>query len=235
MDEETLTEDELTRELAQVYDQVPATCCASSGECCALTSEEFEEGYATMYPLYRAEHQNIVAYVKRQFTPERQKELLDFTEERPHRCPFLGEKNQCTIYPVRPLICRTYAVMDRQTIAAAAEAYKGRVPDRWIRGFAQRESGMLCPRVRVMEPEKLERHAHNLITSNYEQILTHLSRVVELGSGERREWFRRLSGWSSWPLLWTWGGFNTLRFSPLHWIKKSFKAYWKKAELAERD
>ena len=173
--------------------------------------------------------------MRKTFTIARQKRLLNFTEERPHQCPFLGQNNQCTIYPVRPLICRTFAVMDRESIAVAAEAFKGRVPDRWIRGFVQRESGMLCPRVRVMEPEKMEQHVHNLVTSNYEQLLTHMSRVIGLGTGERREWFRRLSGWSNWPLLWTWGGYNALRFAPLRWIKKSFKSYWKAAKLAERE
>ena len=96
------------RDLEVLYEQVPATRCAGTGDCCALTEEEFDNYYATMFPLYRAEYIHIVAYVEKHFSPQRRQELLNFTEERPRRCPFLGADHSCTIYPVRPLICRTY-------------------------------------------------------------------------------------------------------------------------------
>ena len=110
----------LAAELQDVYGDVPPTCCANSGECCVLTESEMKEGYATMFPLYRAEYVNIVQYVRSHFSGKRQEELLSFTDERPQQCPFLEQDNRCGIYPVRPLICRTYAVMDRRTIEEAA-------------------------------------------------------------------------------------------------------------------
>ena len=69
---------------------------------------------------HRAEYLHIVDYVRSRFSEPRRRELLQFIEERPRRCPFLVERHGCTIYEVRPLICRTYAVMDHRTIAAAA-------------------------------------------------------------------------------------------------------------------
>ena len=113
------------RDLEVLYDQVPATRCAGTGDCCALTDEEFDTYYATMFPLYRAEYVHIVAYVERHFSPQRRQELLSFTEERPRRCPFLGADHSCTIYPVRPLICRTYGAMNPVSIARQALAHQG--------------------------------------------------------------------------------------------------------------
>jgi Fe-S-cluster containining protein len=224
---------DLSSQLQLLYDQVPSTCCASSGECCALTEAEFDQGWATMFPLYSAEYLHIAAHVRANFSPERQRELFAFTEERPRRCPFLGENRACTIYPVRPLICRTYAVLDRQRIDQALERYEGVLPEMWLKGFARREGSMLCPRVRVMQTEKLEQHIYNLIAAYYERALRQLHLEVELAGPERRQLLFRITGRRDWPLNWTWGGFNALCAAPLHWLREHFKSYSKKAELMD--
>lgn len=224
---------ELSRELEALYRQVPATCCASSGECCSLTQEEFDGHYATMFPLYRAEYHHLVEFVRGHFSEARQQELFSFVEERPRRCPFLGADHRCTVYPARPLICRTYGVMTPQTIAQAAERHRGSLPEEWIAGFVRRESGMICPRVRVLEPEKVARHAENLIDLTYERELIRLSQRVELAGEEHRQLFAQITGRSTWPLWWTWGGFNAIRFAPLDWFRTQFEGYWKKAWLVE--
>lgn len=221
----------LSEELRELYEQVPATCCASSGECCELTESEMVEGYATMFPLYRAEYVNIVSYVRKHFSEVKQQKLLSHTEERPQKCPFLDAEKRCTIYPVRPLICRTYAVMNMQTIDDAVTRYKGKVPDQWLRNFARREGGMVCPRVVVTQSEKLARHVENLVTSAYERVLSRLSRKTDiLETSERKELVRRLIG-SSLPERWSWGGFNAVTFAPMGWVKRNLRKYWKKSEL----
>jgi len=224
---------DLTRQLEALYAPVPATRCAGSGECCELTPEEFAGSYATMFPLYRAEYHNIVEYVESRFPEARRRKLFACTEERPRRCPFLDADQRCTIYPVRPLICRTYAVMNSHSIAREAESRRGRVPDDWIEGFVRRESGMVCPRVTVLEPEKIEKHTQNLINFAYERELVRLSREVELATGERRRIFEEVARKRSWPLRWTWGGFNAVRFAPLEWQRTQFRNYWKKARLVD--
>lgn len=221
------------RDLEVLYDQVPATRCAGTGDCCALTDEEFDTYYATMFPLYRAEYLYIVAYVERHFSPQRRQELLSFTEERPRRCPFLGEDHSCTIYPVRPLICRTYGAMNLVSIAREARAHQGAWPAAPIRAFVRREAGMVCARVAVLEPEKVARHARMLIEGTYERELARLSSGEELAGEERQALFQRLTGRQEWPLRWSWGGFNALRFSPLAWLRQHFAAYWQKAELID--
>lgn len=224
---------DLAQALEALYEQVPATRCAQSGECCVLTSEEFDNHYATMFPLYSAEYKNIVAHLERHFDAGRRRALLRFTEERPRRCPFLGKDHGCTIYPVRPLICRTYAVMNHRTIAETAERNRGNLPQEWIDGFVLREGGMVCPRVEVVEPEKLERHSQNLVGFVYERELLRLSQAVELAGGERRSIFARLAPGRRWPLRWTWGGFNALCSAPLAWVRRHFGAYWTSAELVD--
>jgi Fe-S-cluster containining protein len=223
----------IKRELQALYEQVPATSCASSGECCELTAEEYDNYYATMFPLYRVEYVNIVDHVQNEMPAERQRELLNFREERPRRCPFLGEDKGCTIYAVRPLICRTYGAMNHGSIRREAERNAGEVPEQWIREFARREGEMVCPRVMVLEPEKGEQHARNLMDGTYERELARLSAEVEITHGERRDIFKRATDLHTWPLRWSWGGYNALRFAPLNWLREHFVAYWKKAVLPD--
>ncbi len=223
----------IKRDLQALYEQVPATRCAGSGECCQLTSEEYENHYATMFPLYRVEYLNIVEHVERELPAERRDALLAHTEERPRRCPFLGEDQGCTIYPVRPLICRTYGAMNPRSIGRQVKNLRGHIPDGWIRDFARREGAMVCPRVAVLEPEKVRIHAQNTADGTYERELTRLSLQVEIAAGERRDIFRRVSGSRAWPLRWSWGGYNSVRFAPLKWLREHFATYWKRAELVD--
>tara|TARA_B100001248_G_scaffold153847_1_gene115717 strand:+ start:129 stop:818 length:690 start_codon:yes stop_codon:yes gene_type:complete len=223
----------IKRDLQTLYDGVPATRCAGSGECCQLTPEEFDNHYATMFPLYRVEYLNIVEHVEREMPAERRDALLAHTEERPRRCPFLGANQGCTIYPVRPLICRTYGVMNPRSIQREAAHMVGQVPDRWIRDFSRREGAMVCPRVAVLEPEKVKLHAQRTADGTYERELTRLSLQVDVAVGERRTIFKHISGRRNWPIRWSWGGYNTVRFAPLKWLRAHFEAYWKRAELAD--
>ncbi len=224
---------DIARQLDVLYTQVPATRCAGSGDCCALTDQEFDNYYATMFPLYRVEYANIVAYVERHFSPEDRRRLLNFIEERPRRCPFLGADHTCTIYAVRPLICRTYGGMNPISTAREALRNRGLVPVAKINAFVRRESGMVCPRVAVMEPEKVALHARMLIEGDYERELERLSAEIEVADAERKTLFQRLSGRSTWPVRWSWGGFNSLRFAPIEWLGQNFAAYWAKAELPD--
>lgn len=220
-------------ELARLYSFVPATRCVGSGDCCRLTDQEYRDHFATMFPLYRVEYVNVVDFVKRNFEGARRSYLLGFTEERPRRCPFLGEDNSCTIYPARPLICRTYAVMKPETIAAAVERNRKRVPSEWLRRFALRESAMVCPRARVTEPEKVDKHADWLANLTYERELGGLSVNLQLLSDDQQAAFASVTGGSELPLRWSWGGFNKVCASTPDQLRKEVPQYWGKAELAD--
>ena len=223
---------DLAAQLDAVYEQVPATCCAGSGECCALTDEEMREGYATMFPLYLAEYVRIAEYLRQSPDDERTRSLLSLTEERPRQCPFLGTNRGCTIYPVRPLICRTYAVLDPETIVAAAAEHADESPEEWVRGFVRREGAMHCPRVTVTQPGLLAQHIHNLISYTYERTLARLSRqVFEQMPEARRQQVRDQIRRRGWPTRWTWGGFNSLYTSSASWVGEHLKRYWKRAQL----
>jgi Fe-S-cluster containining protein len=223
----------LKKALEDLYAQVPATRCAGTGECCELTPEEYDDHYATMFPLFRAEYLHIVDHVETKMPEVRRRELLAFTEERPRRCPFLGADQGCTIYSVRPLICRTYGAMNPISIEREGQRNANKLPASWIRDFERREGGMVCPRVAVLEPEKVAAHARNVIDGTYERELERLSAEVEVADGERRDIFYRASGKAEWPLCWSWGGYNAVRFAPIKWLRDRFAGYWKKAVLPD--
>jgi len=219
--------------LKRVYGQVPDTRCAGSGECCWLTSEEYANDYATMFPLYRAEYVNIVDYLQREWPEDRRADIFAFTEERPLRCPFLGKDNGCSIYSVRPLICRTYGVMNPRSIKRQVDLLSNEVPPKDLSSFAVREGGMVCARVSVLQPEKIKEHVKNIIDGFYERELENLSCQVDVAGGERRSIFRRVTGKSAWPVRWSWGGYNTVRFAPIKWLRNNFSPYWSKSVLAD--
>ncbi len=219
--------------LDRLYSQVPDTRCAGSGECCWLTSQEYENDYATMFPLYKVEYLNIVAFLERVWSKDRLAGIFAFREERPLRCPFLGEENGCGIYEVRPLICRTYGVLNSRSIKRQVDLLGKEVSTKDLRSFAIRESGMTCPRVAVLQPEKINSHAKNIVSGFYERELESLSSQVDIATGERRAIFRRVTGKTAWPIRWSWGGYNTVRFSPIKWLRKNFSLYWSKVVLAD--
>ncbi len=219
--------------LEKVYSQVPSTRCAGSGECCWLTSEEYVNDYATMFPLYRVEYVNIVDYVEREWPEVLRSDIFSFREERPLRCPFLGENNGCSIYKVRPLICRTYGVMNPRSIKRQVDLLGEEVSPQKLSSFVARESGMVCPRVSVLQRGKIKDHVKNIIDGFYEKELESLSCQVDVAGGERRLIFRRITGKTAWPVRWSWGGYNTIRFASLKWLRSNFSSYWSKAVIAD--
>ena len=224
---------EIKERLNRLYSQVPETRCAGSGECCWLTSQEYKNDYATMFPLYKVEYLNIVGFLEKYWSKDRLAGIFGFREERPLRCPFLGQKNGCSIYEVRPLICRTYGVMNSRSIKRQVDRLVKEVSYEDLRSFAIRESGMTCPRVAVLQPKKINSHAKNIIDGFYESELESLSSQVDVASGERLTIFRRVTGKSAWPIRWSWGGYNTVRFSPINWLRINFSSYWSKVALAD--
>ncbi len=223
----------LARQLERVYAHVPATRCAGCGACCQLTDWEYANHYATMFPLYRAEYVHIAAQVRRVLTEQRAASLLSFTMERPRCCPFLEAGHACAIYPVRPLICRTYAVMDAASIAAAAARQRRTVPLAWVQRFARRERGMTCARAVVTEPRKVPAHAYRLMTGAYERELTELSASVPVMDAERFRVFAAVTGRRAVPLRWSWGGFNALCATSPGWLRENLAAYWAEAVLPD--
>jgi Fe-S-cluster containining protein len=220
-------------QLDKLYENAPATRCASSGECCQLTGQEYEDHYATMFPLYRAEYVNVRRFLRTEFAGQRQDYLLNFTEERPRRCPFLGQDNRCTIYHARPLICRTYAVMKPDTIAAAVARNHGRAPEAWLKRFAAREGCMVCPRARVTEPHKVDAHADLLVDYTYERELLAMSRGLQILTDTQLQAFTAATGHTELPLRWSWGGFKRARNSTPDQLRAGFRDYWECAELAD--
>lgn len=191
-----------------------------------------EADFATMYPLYTVEYLNIVDYVEDRFEPERRDAVLALTEERPARCPFLTDAGGCSIYPVRPLVCRTYGVLSREAVEETAQEARGRVAARWVASFLFTERHTVCPHTRALAPEALGAHARNMVRFNYERELLALGREAAGLDEARAAALTAVAGLNR-VSRWTWGGYNALFRSPLAWLKQRFAAYWRRAALAE--
>ncbi|RKY73049.1 MAG: hypothetical protein DRQ14_04985 [Candidatus Latescibacterota bacterium] len=220
----------LRAQLEVLYSQVPATECDNCGRCCGLSEEERRAGWVTMYPLYAIEYLNILDFIRTEL-PEKE-DLLNFREEWPLRCPFRDDSLPgCIIYPVRPLVCRTYGVLGEEEIEEAIRRFGRGMPASWIEIFRRWEGSLVCPRVRVTEPEKLLHYMEGRIHYRYMATIEKLNEWVWLPQEERREEFRRISGKER-VSRWTWGGFNALTLSPDDWFREEFPAYWRASKLA---
>jgi Fe-S-cluster containining protein len=222
------------RRLQAVYDQVPAVSCHCDrlGQCCELTKEEMEADFATMYPLYSVEYLNIVDYVKAHFEPEARDRVLGVTEERPPRCPFLTDVGGCSIYPVRPLVCRTYGVLSREAVEETASGARGKVSSQWISSFLFTERHTVCPHTRIPAPEKLAAHAQNMVRFTYERELLALGREAARLDAARTAVLTSVSGLKR-VTRWTWGGYNVMLRAPLAWLNRHFAGYWRRSALVE--
>ncbi len=98
----------LFAELQQIYDSLPETTCNNCAACCSWGSP----------PAFFIEYLNMYQYVKAQKNRQRDYlinsaeyfylELVDINQ----KCPFIGADNKCEIYPVRPITCRVYGLLN---------------------------------------------------------------------------------------------------------------------------
>jgi Putative zinc- or iron-chelating domain len=84
----------MDNKLDQIYKQIPSSSCPPNcGKCCGI-----------IYPS-KAEISNIKMWLK-----ERGREYLDFNMTIGLDCPYLSQDKSCSIYPVRPFLCRILGV-----------------------------------------------------------------------------------------------------------------------------
>jgi Fe-S-cluster containining protein len=231
---ERILSDSVRERLNAMYDKVPKVSCECDrlGQCCELTPEEMAADFAAMYPLFTVEYLNIVDYVNEHFDADRREALASSFEERPQRCHFLTDQGQCTIHPARPLVCRTYGVVDREMVEATAKEARGEVPSAWVRDFLFTERQTVCAHARPLEPEAKQEHATRMVTFEYERELVVLGRESEGLDEERIQALEKATGRRE-ITRWSWGGFNALMRSPGDWFKDHFRRYWKASFLGD--
>ncbi len=85
----------IKKELRRIYSKIPEfKCLDNCGKCCG--------------PIYWSLAEEIVIrdFLKKNGIEYRKaRSFLDY-------CPYLNENKRCDIYPVRPLICRVYGVLE---------------------------------------------------------------------------------------------------------------------------
>lgn len=215
-----------------LYAEVPRTACRGCGQCCRLTDDEMGRDVAVMFPLYAVEYVRIRRHVCRSLPRVDRDRILSVTVERPRHCPFLDlESDKCTIYELRPLVCRCYGVLNRGEIEQAAHRLRGAAPEEWLRAFVTIESSTVCPNVSVLEPEKLALHAERMVTSDYAMKLSELSWVTDFADRRRRETAEEMLGLPR-IVQWTWGGFNYLRGVTPAWLMQNPQAFKSASALA---
>jgi Fe-S-cluster containining protein len=108
------TRQEALSELDELYAQLPALDCR--GLC---------HDSCTVVPASELEYQRIAeagATIGPRMSGRRVRELI--AAGRSLRCPALGPLNNCTIYPIRPFICRAFGV------AVDLRCQHGCIPDK---------------------------------------------------------------------------------------------------------
>ena len=227
-----LSDEKIHLILEELYRSIPATTCLNCGNCCRISETERGQGWVTMYPVYAVEYLHIAAYVAREFLPEKRDTLLNFREEWPLQCPFRDlKKGACTIYPVRPLTCRTYGIMNEARMEEALAAHKDHLPPAQLERFRRWEKHHICPDVQVAETDKLSDYVARRIEFWYTKQLEILSVEAPLMDRAKRQVFETITERPG-ILSWTWGGFNALRDSSMEAFITEFPDYWMKAELA---
>ena len=228
----TLSDEKIHLILEELYRSIPATTCVNCGNCCQVTKAERRQGWVTMYPLYAVEYLHIAAYVAREFPPEKRDMLLNFREEWPLQCPFRDQvKGACTIYPVRPLTCRTYGIMNEARMEEALAAHQNHLPPAQLERFRRWEKHHICPNIQVTEADKLSEYVIRRIEFWYTKQLEILSVEAPLMDQAKRQVFETITERPG-VLSWTWGGFNALRNPSMEAFITEFPDYWMKAELA---
>ena len=84
----------MNNKLEHVYRQIPnASCPDNCGKCCGI-----------LHPSM-AEIRNVQEWLSQHNKP-----FIDFNMTVGDNCPYLGGDKKCTIYPVRPFLCRIMGV-----------------------------------------------------------------------------------------------------------------------------
>jgi Fe-S-cluster containining protein len=127
--------------LAEIYKQIPAsTCPPGCGKCCGI-----------LFPSM-AEIRNI-----KDWLTAHHREYKEFHMAFGLDCPYLNEKKECTIYPVRPFLCRMMCVSDLSCPVGKCKANK-------ILNSAQ--SRMLYRQIYLKGKEKPRTEKHQLILAS---------------------------------------------------------------------
>lgn len=95
-------------ELKKIYGKIPELkCVRGCTECCGDPTKPIKEGYLPFTPLFwsKIEAENIRRYLKEKGIKER------VVKNPLEPCPYI-ENGKCLIYPVRPLMCRLFGVVE---------------------------------------------------------------------------------------------------------------------------
>lgn len=97
-------------ELEKIYGALPETTCEQCATCCTVPP-----------PGYFIEYLNLYRFLRNNLKEEREdilKKLVEYyfleLADINVKCPFLGDKNKCLVYPVRALGCRAYGLMPKK-------------------------------------------------------------------------------------------------------------------------
>lgn len=100
----------LFNELEKTYQTLPETSCKSCAQCCNWGSPPgFFIEYLYMYKYVR---DNLKHRWSNYLTKSAEYYYLELVDAN-QKCPFVGEDNRCEIYPVRPLTCRFYGLLNK--------------------------------------------------------------------------------------------------------------------------
>lgn len=96
---------EMTSALQEIYSAIPGGTCNGCASCCTESVQAF---YVEFLSILDYLEKNKIDY-KERIESHYFNELIQN-----QNCPFLDERKQCMIYPVRPLVCRLFGYRTRE-------------------------------------------------------------------------------------------------------------------------
>lgn len=160
------------KELKTIYEELPETECERCATCCTVPP-----------PGYLLEFLNLYRFLKTNLLAQRAEIMKRVAEyyflemaDIKVKCPFLSGDNDCLVYPVRPLSCRSYGLKkgkendDNEAMKRTAQYYREKHGIELPQEIVQFRLPANCEKVKVARGKPLK-------SGDIERVITDLAKL----------------------------------------------------------
>lgn len=160
------------KELEIVYEELPETECERCATCCTVPPPGYLLEFLNLYRFLRTNLLAERAEIMRRVTEYYFLELVNIAV----KCPFLSGDNNCLVYPVRPLSCRSYGLRqgkenyDNSAMEQTARYYREKHGIELPREIVDFRLPANCEKVKVAKGKSLKK-------GDIERLITELAKL----------------------------------------------------------